>query len=521
MPRGHCLKKAWMISAALIAITVCGNGGSAKAEADSVDSAPAATATASDSVRPSELRAAVSDEQVRRFYEKRDWRAAWTGDGASLASSALEGAERHGLRAGMFLDPKSQTGSAAHREAALTGAVISYATALATGRTDPKKIRDLYTLARPTTDVVPGLVKAVETGNVAEHLNSLAPEGPGYRALSEAYLDYRRRSAREKARSIGSGALVRKGDSDPRVPRIVEALRAEGYLNSQQGGTGTNRYTAAIAAAVARMQGDFGIASDGVVGPDTLEALNAGSSDRARQLAINLERLRWLEREPPATRIDVNTAAAVLDFWRDGNHVGQRRVVVGQSGWETPQLGSPIFRLVANPTWTVPKSIEREEIAPKGEAYLRRNNMERRNGWIVQLPGPNNALGEVKFDMRNRHAIYLHDTPSKHLFQRSDRHRSHGCVRVEDALGFARMLAQADGKLARFEAAMATGEETFVDLDKNIPVRLVYQTAFADQDGKVRFRADPYGWDEDVAKALGLDTRKRRTVRHSDTDVGP
>jgi murein L,D-transpeptidase YcbB/YkuD len=508
-----------MISATIVTTAACGSGGSARAESDRTGAATSAAAP--ESVSPAELRAAVSDEKARRFYESRGWRPAWTGDGAALLSSALDGAERHGLHRSMFLEAESETGTAAQREAALTRAAIAYAEALATGRTDPAKVRDLYTIARPEADAVPGLAKAVEAGNLAEWLNGLAPRGAGYRALSEAYVDYRRRAAREQGRSVASGAILREGDSDPRVPRIVQALRADGYLAPRQAAT-SNRYTAEIAAAVKRAQEDFGIASDGVLGPDTLEVLNAGSSERARKLAINLERLRWLEREPPATRIDVNTAAALLDFWRDGSHVDRRRVIVGQPGWETPQLGSPIFRLVANPTWTVPKSIEREEIAPKGEAYLRRNDMVRRDGWIVQLPGPDNALGEVKFDMRNRHAIYLHDTPSKHLFQKSERHRSHGCVRVEDALGFARMLAEADGKLERFEEAMATGEETFVDLDRNIPVRLVYQTAFAGRDGRVQFRADPYGWVEDVAKALGLYARERRSAgRHADADVGP
>ncbi len=518
MPTKYFLKRAWMISAAVVAMTACGGGGIAKAEADRSDTAVAA---APESISSADLRTAVSDQKVRQFYESRDWRPAWTGESAALLSSALDGAGRHGLRRDMFLDSKSATGGAASREAALTKAALSYAEALATGMTDPAKIRDIYTIDRAKADVVPGLAKAVEAGNVGEWLNGLAPQDAGYRALSEAYVKYRGGAA-ERQERISGGGLIREGNSDRRVPRIVEALNANGYLDRQQGAGNANLFSAEISAALARMQEDFGISSDGVVGPDTLEVLNTGSSDRARQLAINLERLRWLEREPPATRIDVNTAAAVLDFWRDGSHVGQRRVVVGQPEWETPQLGSPIYRLVANPTWTVPKSIERKEIAPKGESYLRRNNMERRNGWIVQLPGPDNALGEVKFDMRNQHAIYLHDTPSKSLFQRNERHRSHGCVRVEDALGFARMLAEADGKLERFEEAMATGEETFVDLDRNIPVRLVYRTAFADGDGKVRFRTDAYGWDEDVAKAMGLDMREKRPVSgHSDSDVGP
>ena len=105
--------------------------------------------------------------------------------------------------------------------------------------------------------------------------------------------------------------------------------------------------------------------------------------NRARTLAVNLERRRWLERAPPATRIVVNTAPAMLTYFRDGSPVDRRRVVVGEPGNETPELASPLYRLVANPTWTVPRSIEEEEIAPQGESYLRRNNMVRRDGWIT------------------------------------------------------------------------------------------------------------------------------------------
>ncbi|MDP8995060.1 MAG: L,D-transpeptidase family protein [Pseudomonadota bacterium] len=505
-----------LLSAAALALVTCGGGGSAEADAQ----------TQSQLAEPQQvtaeaLRSAVSDERVQRFYEARNWSPAWTGERAGALLEALGRAERHGLDRSMFLDGDVQGAPAdpARREAALTRAALAYADALADGYADPEQIRDVFTLARPSVDVVAGLNQAIEGGNVREWLEGLAPSDAAYRALSEAYVRYRQEAARGQGPNIGSGELIREGDQDPRVPQIIEALRANGYLSGS--GPGGTTYTAEVAAAVERMQQDFGIAADGIVGPDTLEVLNTGAAERARQLAVNLERRRWLEREPPATRIDVNTAAAHLVYWRDGERTDRRKVIVGQPDWETPQLGSPIFRLVANPTWTVPKSIEREEIAPRGESYLRRNNMVRRDGWIVQLPGPENALGEVKFDMRNDQSIYLHDTPAKHLFERNQRHFSHGCVRVEDALGFARMLAEHDGKLAEFERALASGEETFIDLDRNIPVRLVYHSVFVEEGGTIVFRTDAYGWDEDVAEALGLDRRQRRTVQTHVSDVGP
>ena len=247
----------------------------------------------------------------------------------------------------------------------------------------------------------------------------------------------------------------------------------------------------------------------------------------ARTLAVNLERRRWLEREPPATRIDVDTGGAMLTYVRDNRVADRRPVVVGEPGKETPALASPLYRLVANPTWTVPQSIEEEEIAPKGEAYLARNNMARENGRIVQKPGPRNSLGLVKFDMRNDHAIYLHDTPAKALFGEAERHRSHGCVRVQDALGFARLIATDQGVLEQWERAQRKDddeeeqfEEAFVELPRAIPVRLIYQTARV-ENGRVVIVPDVYGWDDEVARALGLPAGPRRTVRRSAGDFGP
>lgn len=521
--------KAWIL-AALIALAGCGNQNGA-------GGGTGAAAVQPDQVDPQVLRAAVSDERVERFYEARNWRPAWTAGDARVLVEAIGEAERHALDPGRFLAEAEQADTPSAREAALSLAALSYAEALARGRTDPRRIRDVYTVARPNPELAAGLNQALQNGQVGQWLASLAPQDDEYRALSEAYLRYSRRAGREQRSPIGAGDVIRPGGSDPRIPPIVERLRAEGYLaaparepQAEQGKQdkqakqterpNPNRYTPEMAAAVRRLQQEYGLEANGTIGPDTLTALNAGSFDRARTLAVNLERRRWLERTPPATRIDVNTAAATLSYWRGNTLADRRRVVVGQPGNETPQLGSPIFRLVANPSWTVPKSIEEEEIAPKGEGYMRRNNMIRRDGMIVQLPGPTNALGQVKFDMQNDHAIYLHDTPAKALFAEEQRHFSHGCVRVHDALGFARLIAGQEGVIEEFERGLATGEETFVPLPRRIPVRLLYQTAFV-EDGRVMFRADPYGWDDDVARALGLAAHERRASPTHRSDVGP
>ncbi|HEX8380512.1 MAG TPA: L,D-transpeptidase family protein, partial [Allosphingosinicella sp.] len=165
-------------------------------------------------------------------------------------------------------------------------------------------------------------------------------------------------------------------------------------------------------------------------------------------------------------------------------------------------------------------SIAKEEILPKGAAYMAKENIVMKNGRLVQEPGPKSALGLVKFDMINNEQIYLHDTPAKALFASTQRHASHGCSRVENAVEFARLIAQDDGKLEAFDKAMATKKETPVELSTQIPVRLLYHSAYFDG-SRVVFRTDPYAWDDKVAAALGLPGQIRPRVKTHVADIGP
>jgi L,D-transpeptidase YcbB len=480
-------------------------------------------------VTPADLKAAVSDPRVKAFYEARGWQAVWTGERAEELNGAFADAVRHAIDAKSFVEHATKGGSAAEREAGLTLAAIEYGQALATGAVDPRKIYEVYTVPMPKADVVRGLGRAVEQGGLREWLASLAPQDAEYKALSDAYVAYRQKAGQEHKAQVSPGEQIKPGKKDPRVAQIREGLRANGYLPSSPPqdakakaapAADSGIYGPDMVAAVKKVQADYGIEADGVIGNSTLEALNTGARDRARILAVNLERRRWLERNPPATRIDVNTAAAELHYWKDGTEKDRRRVVVGQPDWETPELGSPIVRLVANPPWTVPESIAKEEILPKGAAYMARENIVMKNGKLVQEPGPKSALGLVKFDMDNKEQIYLHDTPAKALFASTQRHASHGCSRVENAVEFARLLAQDDGKLAVFDKALATQEETPVELANKIPVRLLYHSAYLDG-GRVVFRTDPYGWDDKLAAALGLGGQVRPRVKTHVEDIGP
>ncbi|WP_284734658.1 L,D-transpeptidase family protein [Sphingosinicella terrae] len=513
----------YMLAAGLLLLAGCGN-------LQSGDGGEGTAAVQPSRVTEAELRAAATDPRLVRFYESRQWQPVWTADKAAALVEAIGAAARHGLDPQALLAGAARSDAPAAREAGLSLAALNYAEALARGQVDPKRIRDTYAVPRPEADLGAGLVQAVDQSDIASWFDGLAPQDEEYRLLSQAYVAAVRQASGERRSPIPEGEDIRPGASDPRLPVIADALRASGHLaaagdgEAQPAGQAPSQaaaYGEDMVAAVRRLQEDYGLEADGVVDAATLAAINHSGFDRARTLAVNLERRRWMPREAAPTRIDVNIPAAMLTYWRDGAAADRRRTVVGQPGNETPMMVSPMYRLVANPTWTVPTSIAEEEIEPKGAGYMQRNNMSRNSdGMIVQESGPDNALGMVKFDMRNDQAIYLHDTPAKALFARDQRHSSHGCVRVQDALGFARMIAEQEGVFDDWQEAQASGEQTFVALPREIPVRLLYHTAFVDG-GRLRFRPDIYGFDDDVAVALGLASRGRRQAPVHVTDVGP
>nr|WP_281823045.1 L,D-transpeptidase family protein [Sphingobium sp. BS19] len=438
----------------------------------------------------------------------------WTEASKAALSTALADRVGHGLD----LVRSFEMDEAASDEA-FSAMALRYAQALASGLVNPTVVHDPFTLGRAEPNLASALETALATGTLGKWLAELPPQDAEYAKLSASYRNLQAIAGGEVLAKIPDG-VINVGDSDTRIPAIVDRLVAGGYLIAA-GHRNSVIYSPPIADAIKAMQRDYGITEDGVIGPDTLGILNMSVADHARAIAVALERRRWLDRSPPATRIDVNTAAAALYYYRNGQLIDTRKVIVGSPGTETPPLQSPIYRLVANPTWTVPKSIQNGELANVGVNYLERNNMELRNGWIVQRSGPDNALGLVKFDMMNAHAIYLHDTSSPELFDRSQRYRSHGCVRVEDALGFAQLLADDQGLSLEWQNAQSAGEEQFVPLKTYIPVRLIYWNVFIEAGGKLAFRTDPYGWNEAIAKELGFGDRAVAPRRFEKADISP
>ena len=465
---------------------------------------------------------------VRAFYEQNGWRPVWNADRIRALNAVATRANRHGLSASDYFDFVGLAADPASSDLRTTAAALAYARVLAEGKVRPEAVEDLWEMQKNRVDLPRGLTDALSRGVLLDWYEGLAPTDIGYQNLSAGYVRYRQMAANGGWRRFTPGATIEPNMSDRRIPILIERLVAEGDLSAADGARLKAQgltYGSELQEAVRGFQVRHGLGPDGRIGAGTQRSLSASSEDRARQIALNLERRRWLKRDVAPERIEVNTAAAIMVYWKDGKPVHSNRVVVGSAENQTPSLEKPFASVVANPPWYVPAGIARREILPKGAAYLAANDMYVSNGTVIQRAGPRSALGYVKFELRDSYAIFLHDTPSKAAFNLATRQRSHGCVRVQNAVDFARILLSPDpAKLAQFDTAQDTRETTRVTTGREISVRLLYWTTFVDGQGRVAFREDVYGRDDKLAQALGIGVNLPKPIddgRPDANDVGP
>ena len=471
---------------------------------------------------------ATLQPDVRAFYELNGWRPVWTPERLRMLQAAAGRAERHGLSQGDYFDFADLAAVPDAADMRTTAAAIAYGRVLAEGRVRPETVEDLWEMQKNRVDLPVGLNDALAGNRLVDWFEGLAPTDIGYSNLSAGYVRYRRLIRDGGWPVFRQGATIEPGMSDVRIPALIQRLVAEGDLSAADGARLTAMgivYGPELQAAVRGFQARHGLLADGRLGTGSQRSLSASAEDRARQIALNLERRRWLKREVAPERIEVNTAAAIMVYWKDGRPVHSNRVVCGAPSTQTPSLEKPFASVVANPPWYVPASIARSEILPRGPAYLASQNMYVQNGTVIQRAGPTAALGYVKFELRDSYAIFLHDTPSKSAFNLAMRQRSHGCVRVQDAVDFARLLLSPDPTLlAQFDTAQNTRETRRISTGREISVRLLYWTAFVDAQLRVAFREDVYERDAKLAEALGIAISLPRPVNDGArvaNDVGP
>lgn len=469
-------------------------------------SAEAAIETALSSPDPLVLSGHSLDKAtLHTLYESRGFQPVWTEARQQSFQRALDEAASHGLEARSYEIKATQPTA---RELLLTDAFLRYASALARGRVNPRDFETDWRIDPPAFNAGQVLSAAIN-GEVDKVLAALAPHEAGYERLREALRRYAALDSKAW-HVLFSPVTVQLGDHGDIVKDLRDRLVAEGYLDAAIVAPDPTAFDPTLADAVTKFQATHGLPVDGSVGRLTLAALNVSPALRARQIRWNLERWRSLPRIDVAARIEVNTPAAQAVLFVDGEPVRVMKAIVGSTIHPTPVLRARITSVLLNPPWVVPDSIIRNEIRPmlkKNPNYLERFGFAywdvRGGRELVQVPGPTNSLGQVKFEMPNPDDVYMHDTPERRLFALSRRYISHGCIRVEDPRGLAQVLLNSDQwSRDAIDAAIATGQTKSVPLHKSLPVYVLYWTAFVDPDGMVEFRDDMYGRDRRLAEAL-------------------
>ena len=446
----------------------------------------------------------------------------WTDAGARQIADAVAESWTHGLRPSDYGDAETLRAMPAgpERDAAAERAFLDLAEDLAYGRVDPAALNPDWDSPARDRDLDALMTRALDEGRVAAVLEALAPNDDAYQALRKELVYIRAISAGLIA--VEPGDTLQPGDAGPRVDALRLRLTQEGLLEepAEPGAP----YDEALAEAVAAFQARHNLNDDGTAGADTLALLAAGPDAEIDALRANLERWRWFSREPGDKHIRVNLADYRLQAWRDGQVEREHRAMIGSAYNHTPVFSEDMSYLELNPVWYTPERLGRPWLStfrsnPAAALNAGFRLVDARTGrrvdpysanWsyggyrVIQMPGPNNALGTVKFMFPNPHDIYIHDTTQRAGFDAVQRDESAGCVRVEHPRDLAWwILADEPGWVrSRMEAAFDAGRTRRIDLETPVPVHILYFTAVPDADG-VRFIHDVY--DRDAALIAALD----------------
>lgn len=462
------------------------------------------------------------------FYERRGFLPAWSVDGALRPEAgdllaALAAAGDDGLHAGDYRPAalerlataarsQPEAGRLAGLDLLLSDAFLTFAAHLRNGKVNPAAIYPDCALKPDGADLAITLEEALAANRVRAVLAGLAPPHPGYARLREALGRYRQIAERGGPEPVPPGAALRAGDQGERIAALRARLAEAAVSDAAQtppAAESPDLFDAPLEEAVRGFQRRHGLEEDGVVGPATLAEVNRRAEDHVRQIEVNLERWRWLPRDLGPRHVRVNIAGFRLEAVEDGRTALDMRVIVGKPYTRTPMFSSAMNEVVLNPSWYVPQSIATKELLPKARkdpGYLQRGGYELLPGSRVrQRPGPQNALGLIKFLFPNRFSVYLHDTPARTLFGRTVRTFSHGCIRIEKPFDLAVWVLGDDPRWTpeAIRAGIDSGQERTVKLSRTIPVHVAYWTAWVDEAGTLQLGPDVYSRDAGLARLLG------------------
>ena len=399
------------------------------------------------------------------------------------------------------------------------------------GKVDPRKVEEKRNLeaTTPRPSPIDTYLTAIKTGTVRATLDKLSPHHQSYVSLKGALSQYKAIAGKKGWQQIPAGQSLRPGMRDERVAAIRHRLAVTGEYHPK-GSDESSLYDDHLAAAVQAFQTRHHMEPDGIVGKATIKAMNITVAERINQIRVNLERTRWVIHDMPNSNLIVDIAGFMLQYYHDNKPVWSSKVMVGKPFHQTPIFRSAITYIVLNPTWTPTPDIIKNETVPsivKDPDFLAQQRLRVLDSsgaevdpntipWkqyqgrylpytLRQDSGKDNSLGLIKFMFPNSYHVYLHDTPSKSLFGRTQRAFSHGCIRVQNPLDLGRLILANDHgnptTAAKMDQIIASGKTTTVILKQPLPIYLMYLTTKV-RDGKVMFKPDLYSRDEGVLAAL-------------------
>ncbi len=482
--------------------------------------------------------AASRDTDIASFYRANDYGTIWTGpseierDRRAQLLRFLADSEQHGLPLSRY-DPQGLlsrmqvAGNPRERgqlEVEISRVFLQYARDIQTGLVVPGRVDSRIERQVPYRDRT-SYLEEFSTSVPAQFFRTLPPRSTEYAALMKLKVQLQDLMAQGGWGPQVPAGKLEPGQSGNAVAILRNRLIGMGYLDR----TNAHVYDAEMKAAVQRFQIAHGLEPDGVVGSDTMQEINTQVEERLQSVFVAMERERWMNRDLGERHIIVNIPDFRAQIIDNGKETFSTRAVVGAARADrpTPEFSDVMEFMVINPSWYVPRSIVTKEYLPMlrqnpnavshieiTDRYGRRVNRQAVDFTqysasnfpfsMRQPPSRGNALGLVKFMFPNPHNIYLHDTPQKNLFSRESRAFSHGCIRLADPFDFAYTLLarQTDDPEGVFHAALNTGRETRVAIEKPVPVHLIYRTAFTDNKGRAQYRRDVYGRDGRVWDAL-------------------
>ncbi len=486
------------------------------------------------------------DRALVMIYEELGLRPLWmTPEGPSQRAETiyrtLEDAGREGLEPMDYgieqlsrLWPGRDANTRASLDILLTLGLVAYAADVHDGRVQPHENNPTLFAhaADEQLDPLSIVTDALNAPDIGKFLRSLPPINRHYCFLRHTLARYRRIAEDGGWPRIPAGPVLKPGMRDPRLPLIRRRLAATGDLPVDA--INVNFFGETLLDAVKRFQYRHALETDGIIGRDTLAAMNIPLAKKIETIKLSMERWRWVSNDMGRSYIIVDIAGFILAGIEENEVRIHMPVVVGKQYHETPVFSDAIKYIVFNPYWNIPPSIARREMLPqlrRDRSYLAKENIRLFSGWgadaveldpmaidwdkitprqmnrykLRQDPGPTNALGYVKFVFPNTYNVYLHDTPARNLFSRPERAFSHGCIRVSRPRELAVYVlgGKAQGwDRRRVDDIIASGEHTIVRLKKPLPIHIVYQTVWRDMQGLVHFNRDIYGRDALLAKAL-------------------